>query len=321
MLKRALATLLTIFLVIGLIGCGGAKEEEPYEEIPAANIENTDANMRDTVIYLEDDYGYIVPVMKQIEWVEGIGAATVSQLVGDSNADSQLEYLGLNPILAEGTELSLSISEGVATISLSKGALAAEDAVGEMSKVVALVNTLTEFPTIDKVVIRQDGCEDTLPLGTDISAAFGTFELNVMSSLSEEDMENASKLLLYFQNAAETAIVPVTKYVGGQADAFAAMNELVKGPGEGGLKSPFPEGTELLGVTVDDNGVASINFSEEFKMVGETPEREKALVRCIILTLMQFDNIDEARILVDGKEYSSTAQTTMAKPEFVNTLE
>ena len=66
-----------------------------------------------------------------------------------------------------------------------------------------------------------------------------------MSSLSEQDKENASKLLLYFVNEAETAIVPVTKYVGGQADAFAAMSELVKGPGEGGLRSPFPEGTEL----------------------------------------------------------------------------
>jgi spore germination protein GerM len=74
-------------------------------------------------------------------------------------------------------------------------------------------------------------------------------------------------------------------------------------------------------VTVDDNGIASINFSDEFNTVSETPEREKALVRCIVLTLMQFDNIDEARILVDGKEYSSTSQTTMATPEFVNTLE
>lgn len=320
MLKKALATLVAIFLVFGLIGCG-AKEEEPYEEIPAANIEETDANMRDTILYLEDDYGYIVPVMKQIEWVEGIGAATVSALVADSNADSQLEYYGLNPILAEGTQLSLSITDGVATIALSEGAISAQDAVDEMNKVVALVNTLTEFSTIDKVKIRQEGCEDALPFGTDISATFDTFDLNVIGSASDEEIADASKLLLYFQNEGETAIVPVTKYVGGQADAFAAMSELVKGPGEGGLKSPFPEGTELLGVTVDDNGVASINFSKEFEGVSETPEKEKALVRCIILTLMQFDNIDETRILVDGKEYSSTSQTTMAIPEFVNTLQ
>ncbi len=318
MLKKALATIVAVMLVIGFAGCG-AKEEEPYEEIPAANIEETDANMRDTVLYLEDDYGYIVPVMKQIEWVEGIGAATVNELVADSNTDAQMEYLGLNPVLSEGTQLSLSISDGIATIELSSDAIKGKDAVDEMSKVVALVNTLTEFPTIDKVKIRQDGCSDALPLGTDISAAFETFDLNVIGSNSDEN--DASKLLLYFENEAGTAIVPVTKYVGGDADAFAAMSELVKGPGQGGLRSAFPEDTELLGVTVDDNGVASINFSKQLEKVKDKPEQEKALMRSIILTLMQFDNIDEVRILVDGKEYTSTSQTTMATPEFVNTLE
>ena len=321
MLKRAFAALIAVFLVLGVVACG-AKEEEPYEEIPAANVEPQDtADMRNTVLYLLDDYGYVVPVMKQIKWVEGIGAATVSELVADSNTDSQLEYMGLNPVLAEDTQLSLSIKEGVATIVLSKGAIAAEDSVGEMNRVVALVNTLTEFPTIDSVLIKQDGVDGKLPNGTDISKAFGTFDLNVTSKISGDDADNASRLLLYFQNSTQTAIVPVTKYVGGKADPFAAMNELVKGPGEGGLKSPFPEGTALLGVTVDDNGIASVNFSKEFSQVSDTPEREKALLRCIVLTLMQFDNIDEARILVDGEEYSSTSQTTMATVKFVNTLE
>lgn len=318
MLKKALAALTVIFLLFGFVGCGGAKDEEPYEEIPAANLDSG-ANMRNTVLYLEDDYGYIVPVMKQIEWVEGIGAATVSELVADSNTDTRMEYMGLNPILSEGTQLSLSIKDGVATLKLSSGAISAEDSVGEMTKVMALVNTLAEFKTIDQVKIRQEGCGDTLPHGTDISAAFSPFDLNVIGKAPDED--DASKLLLYFENEAGTSIVPVTKYVGGKADAFAAMSELVKGPGEGSLKSPFPKSTELLGVTVDDSGVASVNFSKEFAQISKTPEREKALVRCIILTLMQFDNIDEVRILVDGNEYSSTAQTTMATVEFVNTLE
>ena len=101
--------------------------------------------------------------------------------------------------------------------------------MGEMAKVVALVNTLTEFSTVDTVFIEQAGCDDTLPNGTDISSGFATFDLNVESTLSEDDVENASKVVLYFENTAETAIVPVTKYVGGSADAFAAINELLKG--------------------------------------------------------------------------------------------
>ncbi len=317
--KKIIAAVVVGVLVLAVAACG-AQKEEIYQEIPAVN-QTDNANYRKTVLYLADDHGYIVPVMKQIEWVEGIGASAVSQLIADPDADTQISYLGLNPILEEGTELSLSIKDGLATIKLSKDAITAYNPVDEMNKVAAVVNTLTEFVTIDSVIIKQEGCKDSLPCGTDISKPFETFDLNVMTTLSTADLDNASKLLLYFQNESGTAIVPVTKYVGGKADAFAAMSELVKGPGEGGLRSLFPGGTSLLGVDVDDNGVASINFSKEFNLISETPQKEKALVRCIILTLMQFDNIDEVRILVDGREYTSTSQTTMAYPEFVNTMD
>jgi germination protein M len=259
--------------------------------------------------------------MKEIEWVEGIGAATVSQLIADPNQDAGMAYLGLNPVLAEGTELSLNITDGVAKIQFSEGALAAADAVAEMNKVIAVVNTLTEFPTIDTVIIEQAGCDGTLPCGTDISSAFGTFDLNVSGTLEADDVANASKLVLYYENAAETAIVPVTKYVGGTADAFAAMNELLKGPGDGGLKNLFPEGTELLGVDVDDAGIATVNFSKEYTEISEDAEKEDRLSRCIIHTLMQFDNIDVVRILVDGEEVVDSATQTMAQVEYVNILE
>jgi Spore germination protein len=320
MTKKIIAVLIAAALALFATGCAKDNAEEPFEEIPAMNV--ADENMRQTVLYLEDDFGYIVPVMKEIEWVEGIGKAAVSQLIADPDADAQLEYMGLNPILAEGTEVSLSIKEGVATIQLSEGAIAAEDAVGEMNKVVAVVNTLCEFPTIDSVVIRQAGREDALPCGTDISAAFAPFDLNVATTtLSSEDMENASKILLYFGNGAETAIVPVTKFVGGEADAFVVMSELVKGPGGGSLKNLFPEGTQLLGVDVDETGVATVNFSSELSAVSKTPELQEKLVKCIMLSLKQFDNIDEVVILVEGKEFTASSEATMAYMEFVNTME
>ena len=319
MLKKMMVALIACIMLFSFAACGGEEDEEPYEEIPAANISNED--MRQTVLYLEDDYGYIVPVMKEIEWVEGIGAAAVSELIADPNTDAGMEYLGLNPILSENAEISLNIEEGAATIQLSEGAISADDAVGEMNKVVALVNTLTEFSTIDTVKIEQTGTDGTLPNGTDISSAFGTFDLNVTTTLSSDDLDNASKVMLYFENTAGTAIVPVTTYVGGEADAFAAMSELVKGPGDGGLKDLFPEGTELLSVDVDDSGIATVDFSGEFSSIGEDAEQEEKLLRCIVLTLTQFDNIDEVRILVDGVEYTSTSETTMAYVEFVNTME
>jgi germination protein M len=318
MLKKVLAAALAaVMLLLCLAACGG-KKEDVYEEIPATKI--NDPDMRQTVLYFEDDYGFVVPVMKKIKWVEGIGAAAVSELKANPDADAGMDYLGLNPVLAADTELSLSIKDGAATIKLSKNAIAAEDAVGEMNKVMALVNTLTEFPTIDTVKIIQAGADGKLPRGTDISKAFGAFDLNVMTTLSEEDIQNASKIMLYFEDETGEAIVPVTKYIGGEADAFAAMNELVKGPGCHGLKSAFPEKTKLLNVDVDKAGVATIEFSNEFLKIAEKPEKEARLIKCITFTLMQFDNIDEVRILVNGKEYKSTSEATMST-KFVNIME
>ncbi len=320
MFKKIVVMLIILIMLLCFAACGPDKDEEPFEEIPAVNLSD-DEDMRQTVLYLEDDYGYVVPVMKQIEWVEGIGAAAVSELVANPDVDADMAYLGLNPVLAEDTQISLDIKDGLATIQLSEGAISADDTVGEMNKVVALVNTLTEFPTIDTVFIEQAGAGGTLPSGTDISMAFSTFDLNVMSALSSDELDNASKITLYFENTAGTAIVPVTKYVGGEADAFAAMNELLRGPGDGGLKNQFPEGTKLLGVEVSESREASVNFSSEFNEIAQDAQQEKMLLKCIVLTLTQFDNIDVVRILVDGKEYEDNAQQTMAYPEFVNTLE
>jgi germination protein M len=142
-----IAALLAIFLLFMVTGCGDKGQEEPYEEIPAVNISD-DPGLRNTMLYLEDDNGYVVPVMKQIPWVEGIGASAVSQLIANSDADSEMEYLGLNPILEEGTELSLSIKEGVATLKLSEGAISADNPIDELNKVVAVVNTMKSCPAV-----------------------------------------------------------------------------------------------------------------------------------------------------------------------------
>ena len=319
MLRKSIAAILSVVLLLCLLTACGEEKEDVYEEIPAVNV--TDTNMRQTVLYLEDDYGFVVPVMKEIKWVEGIGAAAVLELKANPDADADMEYLGLNSVLAEDTELSLSIKDGAATIKLSEDAISADDAVGEMNKVVALVNTLTEFPTIDTVKIIQTGADGILPNGTDISESFSTFDLNVMTTLSTEDLENASKVMLYFEDESGEVIVPVTKYIGGEADAFAAMNELVKGPGCHGLASLFPEDTKLLNVDVDTAGVATVEFSNEFSTINQDPEKEGKLLKSISFTLMQFDNIDEVRILVDGKEFESTSQTTMSYGNFINTMD
>ena len=318
MFKRTVAICLSAALMILVFSSCAQKKEDIYQEIPAVNVSGE--AIRQTVLYFEDDFGFVVPVMKEIKWVEGIGAAAVSELKANPDGDSEMEALGLNPILSENTAIQLSIKDATATLKLSKGAIKAKDAADEMSKVAALVNTLTEFPSIEKVKIVQAGTKDKLPKGTDISRPFTRFDLNVITNLSEDDMKNASKVILYYESESGGVIVPVTKYIGGSADPFAAMSELVRGPGCLGLRSIFPENTKLLGIDVDKDGVASVNFSSEFAGIGKEPEKEARLVKCIVLSLRRFDNIKDVRILVDGNEYKPASETAMSD-NFVNVIE
>jgi germination protein M len=316
MLKKYIAAVLAVVMLLCIFAACAPKKEDVYEEIPAAASAET---MRNTVLYYTDDYGLVVPVMKQIKWVEGIGAAAVTELKANPNTDSEMETLGLNPILAEDAKVSLSIKDGLATLKLSKGAITGSDAVDEMCKVVAVVNTLTEFTSIQQVKIMQTGVDKKLSKGTDISKAFARFDLNVMTTLSDKDLKNASKVMLYFQEEKGEAIVPVTKYIGGKADPFAVMSELVKGPGCHGLVNLMPDGTKLLGIDIDKEGVASINFSNEFSGVNKEPDKEARLIKCISFSLRQFDNIKDVRILVNGSEYKSASQATMSY-KYVNTI-
>jgi germination protein M len=317
MLRKSISAVFVAVMLLCMFAACAQEKEDVYQEIPA--VASSEA-MRNTVLYYEDDYGFVVPVMKEIKWVEGIGAEAVSELKANPDADSEMETMGLNAILSEDAKISLSIKTGLATLKLSKGAITGTDAVDEMCKVQAVVNTLTEFSSISKVRIVQEGADETLAKGTDISQPFARFDLNVVTVLSEDDLKNASKVMLYFQDESGEAIVPVTKYIGGKADPFAVMSELVKGPGCHGLMNLMPDDTKLLGIDVDKNGVASINFSKEFSGIGKEPDKEARLLKCIVFSLKQFDNIKDVRILVNGNEYKSASQTTMSS-NYINTMD
>ncbi len=67
----------------------------------------------------------------------------------------------------------------------------------------------------------------------------------------------------------------------------------------------FPEGVRVLGVRVQD-GVATINMSEEFnrlKEMGDTPE--SLAQRALIQTLAQFPQVRSMLVLVNGKPFQS----------------
>lgn len=64
------------------------------------------------------------------------------------------------------------------------------------------------------------------------------------------------------------------------------------------LSSAIPDGTRLLGVTVDD-GVATVDLSSEFESPSGT-YGEAARIEQVVFTLTRFDDIDSVRFSIEG---------------------
>ncbi len=87
-----------------------------------------------------------------------------------------------------------------------------------------------------------------------------------------------------------------------QATIREAIAQLLKN--EGGQL--FPKGTRVVGVNLKE-GLATLDFSEEFKQIetmGESTESEAQ--KAIIGALVRFP-VEKARVVVEGKPYSSAA--------------
>ena len=135
MIKRVLLIIMLIcFAACMFTGCKTEEEEEPYEEIPALN-DLEEPGMRNTVIYLEDNNGYVVPVMKKIKWVEGIGKAALTELKQTALNEAEISSSGLNGVLPEDAEFSLAIEDGLGMVNMQQKDLQAQSALQETNKI------------------------------------------------------------------------------------------------------------------------------------------------------------------------------------------
>ena len=83
----------------------------------------------------------------------------------------------------------------------------------------------------------------------------------------------------------------------------AAINALLAGPNMSELENDYmsliPEGTKLLGASVN-NGVATINFSENFLFNKYGVEGIYGQLMQVVYTATAFSNIDSVQFLIEG---------------------
>ena len=271
-----------------------------------------------TVVYYQDNYGYLVPVMCTIPYEDGVAKATLNKMIQSPENDMQAARLGLKTVLPEGTTIDLDISDGLARIDLSKEVLNMADAAAESNMIAAIVQALTEFESVDRVEFLVGGQKiDKLTHGTDISGTFARGEINLETSVSSINSGELKPVTLYFPCESSSVVVPVTRMVYSNADVNTAVLELAKGPSaQSPLESALPAGCGLIDVQLVD-GVAKVNFTKEFANLVENSDGGRLALKALVLTCTQFDGVNSVQILVEGEPYDP-GQGTLSVPSFAN---
>lgn len=270
-----------------------------------------------TIVYYQDNYGYLVPVMCSVPMEDGIARATLSMMVQSPDNDMQAARLGLRTVLPEGTSIDLDIAGGLARVDLGKAVLNMPDAAAETNMVQAVVQALTEFDTVDRVEFLIGGQKlKTLTHGTSVEGTFTRGDINLESA--EPTMaQSEQSVTLYFPAETGAVIVPVTRLVGASADINTAVMELAKGPtGDDMLESVLPAGCGLIDVKVED-GVAKLNFTSEFVNLVQNSDGGRMALKALVLTCTQFEGVKSVELYVDGRKYDATSEE-LSVPSFMN---
>ena len=313
----------------------------PSHEISVSPVsaQHTSEQQVSTVGYYQDNYGYLVPVMCEVPYEDGIAKATLNRMVKSAANDMQAARLGLRTVIPEGVEMELDIAEGRARIDMKyEGELEFAD----LSKVVwkeiqtavlcgcalallcfgnmitAIVQTLTEFDSVESVEFLFNGQQkEFLPNGTDVSGKFTRGDINPETeSLPTSASAKVNPLTLYFPGESSSVVVPVTRLVYSDADINTAVLEMTRGPMSDALTEAIPDGCGLIGVEVE-NGVAKINFTKEFMQIVNDIDGGRLALKALTVTCTQFDNVESVEIYVEGEKWD-TGEGTLATPTFAN---
>ncbi|MDR2468375.1 MAG: GerMN domain-containing protein [Spirochaetaceae bacterium] len=129
----------------------------------------------------------------------------------------------------------------------------------------------------------------------------------------ETNRRERTMYLVRVDSAGLVLLSPVKRNVPvNDSPLISTLNILLAGPTAGerqqGLVTLVPDGTRVLGATVDRN-VATINFNENFMFNSYGAEGYIAQLKQIIWTATEFPSISEVQILIDGQRIEFLGET------------
>lgn len=319
MLKKFLIPILTICLLANIPGCKILEKENETRtpnNLSQEHQEKLEEDMRKTTFYYVNENGLLVPFTRTIPWEEGIAKAAIENLVDTPQLRLKLKDKGLKPSLPAETEvLGMTIYDGTAKVDLSADFLTCKEKSTEKNALDALVYTLTEFPTIERVQLYIEGKPYNCPKGNNERILYRE-KINLEPSDSKTKTQ---PITLYFKSVNnygdQSYFIPVTRLVENVDDVLkCTLDELIAGPMDDmGLLPVLPKDTKVLNVKQDGSEV-TVDFSKEVKGYGGGIDTEQTLVNSVVLTISQFDKIESVNVLVEGKTDVLPEGTVLDKP-------
>ncbi|WP_353093246.1 GerMN domain-containing protein [Tissierella praeacuta] len=123
--------------------------------------------------------------------------------------------------------------------------------------------------------------------------------------------EGMRKTVMYFKDK-DGYLVPVMRKIPWEEGiAKVTLNNMIDSPqlretlNPTGLLPVIPAGTEVLGISInDETGVCKVDFSEKV-LENQSEKEEENFIKGVVYTLTEFPAIKEVQILVGGKELPS----------------
>ncbi|HIZ76857.1 MAG TPA: GerMN domain-containing protein [Firmicutes bacterium] len=111
---------------------------------------------------------------------------------------------------------------------------------------------------------------------------------------------------LYFVNDAENEMAVEKRSIVNQVGvAKTTMQELLSGPVDTSLASYIPDGTQVLGINIGEDGICTVDFSEDIQKAELNSTEERYVIESIVETLSQFDSVSAVQIRVNGEVVQS----------------
>ena len=254
--------------------------DDAFDEINNESVAVVDFSF---IVTRSDGRKEITTHPREIDLVNGIEKSALIYLL-ERVAVEEREAAFSCPI-PEGVELlSFDLDAGVATVDLSSEMKSAEPN-NIMSAEEQIEMTLTQFDSVEEVVIMVEGEEISTEDEEDDAATVDLYFIRVVDSMEE--------------------IVPISReidLVNGveQSTLVALLDGVTEDEEAEGYSSSIPEEAEFLDFNLED-GVVTVDFTSDIEPGGGSAW-VMSIRDQIEMTLTQFDSVEEVVIMVEGEE-------------------